>query len=141
VLTALHYSENEAMNPNDEVMSGGMFSEDDLIYSYTRAQALADGVLIDLSERARHCGIKYPTACTAGLWALIQAIPEPDLDMREVAEAVRISAVLSAMLEAIRAARGTDRVVFRALGAELWAQCGPGDDGEPVITVMMQGED
>ncbi|EQD71653.1 hypothetical protein B1B_04336 [mine drainage metagenome] len=118
-----------------------MFADDDLIYSYTRAQALADGVLVDITERARHCGIKYPTACTAGLWALIQAIPEPDRDMREVAEAVRISAVLSAMLEAIRAARGTDRVAFRALGAELWAQCGPGDTAAPVTTIMRQGED
>ncbi|EQD38002.1 hypothetical protein B1A_17278, partial [mine drainage metagenome] len=134
----LHYSENEAMNPNDEVMSGGMFSEDVLIYSYTRAQALADGVLIDLSERARQCGIKYPTACTGSVWALIEATPEPDRDMHEVAEAVRISAVHSALLEAIRAARGTDRVTFRGLGAELWAQCGPGDDGEPVITIMLE---
>jgi hypothetical protein len=61
--------------------------------------------------------------------------------MREVAEAVRISAVLSAMLEAIRSARGTDRVIFRALGADLWAQCGPGDDAAPVITIMLRGED
>lgn len=118
-----------------------MFADDDLIYSYTRAQALADGVLIDLTERARTCGIKYPTACTAGLWARIQTIPEPDRDMREVAEAVRISAVLSAMLDAIRAARGTDRVTFSALGAALWAQCGPGDTAAPVITVMLEGED
>ena len=118
-----------------------MFADDDLIYSYTRAQALADGVLVDITERAPQNGIKYPTACTAGLWALIQAIPEPDRDMREVAEAVRISAVLSALLEAIRAARGTDRVTFRALGAELWAQCGPGDTAAAVITIMRQGED
>ena len=127
------------MNEHDESMMHEIFGE--LIYSYTRAQALADGVLIDLSERARACGIQYPTACSASVWALIQAIPEPDRDMREVAEAVRISAVLSAMLDAIRKARGTDRVEFRALGADLWAQCGPGDHGEPVITVMMQGED
>lgn len=118
-----------------------MLNDDDLIYSYTRSQALADGVLVDLSERAHSCSIRYSTACTASVWAVIQAIPEPDRDMREVAEAVRISAVLSALLGAIRAARGTDRVTFRGLGAELWAQCGPGDDGEPVITVMMQGED
>jgi len=129
------------MNTNDNTLAREIFCDGDLIYSYTRAQALADGVLIDLSERARSCGIKYPAACTSTVWALIEATPETDRDMHQVAEAVRISAVLSAMLEAIRAARGTDRVVFRALGAELWAQCGPGDDGEPVITVMMQGED
>jgi hypothetical protein len=45
------------------------------------------------------------------------------------------------MLAAIRQARGTDRVTFQVLGAALWAQCGPGDTAEPVITIMMQGED
>lgn len=127
------------MNPNDQDMARERFGE--LIYAYTRAQALADGVLVDLSERARASGIHYPAACTAGLWALIETIPEPDREMREVALAVRISAVLSALLAAIRAARGTDRVYFRALGAALWAQCGPGDDGKPVITILREGED
>jgi hypothetical protein len=31
-----------------------------LIRFYTRAQALADGVLIDVSETAREPGIRYP---------------------------------------------------------------------------------
>ena len=127
------------MNPNDNEIARELFGE--LIYSYTRAQALADGVLVDLSERARACGIRYPTACTAGLWALIEAIPESDREMREIAMAVRISAVLSALLDAIRAARGTDRVHFRALGTALWAQCGPGDTAAPVITILRDGED
>ena len=127
------------MTPNDHEMARELFGE--LICSYTRTQALADGVLVDLSERARASGIQYPTACTAGLWARIKTIPEPDREMREVALAVRISAVLSALLAAIRAARGTDRVHFRALGAALWAQCGPGDDGKPVITILREGED
>ena len=129
------------MNDQDRNTAGEIFGEDDLIYSYSRAQALADGVLVDITERARQCGIKYPTACTAGVWALIESIPESDRDMRDVAEAVRISAVLSAMLDAIRKARGTDRVAFRALGADLWAHCGLGDTPAPVITVMVQGED
>jgi len=131
------------MNTNDNTLAREIFCDGDLIYSYTRAQALDDGVLIDLSERARSCGIKYPAACTSTVWALIEATPETDRDMRQVAETVRISAVLSAMLDAIRrgGARGTDRVEFQALGEALYAHCGPGDDGEPVITLMVQGED
>lgn len=127
------------MNTNDQDTAREIFGE--LIYSYTRAQALADGVLVDLSKRARACGIQYPTACTAGLWSLVETIPEPDREMREVALTVRISAVLSALLAGIRAARGTERVYFRALSAALWAQCGPGDDGKPVITILCDGED
>ena len=44
------------MNPNDETMAQEIFG--DVIYSYTRAQALADGVLVDVSERAKRAGIK-----------------------------------------------------------------------------------
>ena len=128
------------MNQNDENMAGEIFG--DLICCYTRAEALADGVLVDVSERAKRAGMKYPTACTAGVWALIDCLPENDTDMLAgiVADA-RLAEVLRAMLAAIRRARGTDRVTFEALGAALWAQCGPGDTAAPVITIMLEGED
>ena len=121
-----------------------MFTNDDLIYSYTRAQALADGVLIDVSERAQRAGIKYPTACTASVWALIDCLPESDTDsLAGVVADTRLAEVLTAMLAAIRrgGARGTDRVVFEALGCAMWAHCGPGDAAAAVITVMLEGED
>ena len=129
------------MNPNDETMAQEIFGG--LIYSYNRAQALADGVLVDLSERARCHGIKYPTACTAGVLALIEAIEKPHPTLRQVQVLGRTDAVLVSMLSAIRrgGTRGTDRVVFEALGAALWAQCGPGDTAEPCITIMREGED
>ncbi len=119
-----------------------MLTDDDLIYSYTRAQALADGVLMDVSERARRAGIRYPTACTAGVWALIDCLPASETDtLAGIVRDVRLDQVLAAMLSAIRRARGTDRVTFAALGAALWAQCGPGDAAAPCITVMLEGED
>ena len=121
-----------------------MLTDDDLIYSYTRAQALADGVLIDVSERARRAGIKYPAACTAGVWSLIDCLPDSDMDaLAGIVRDVRAEEVLRAMLAAIRrgGTRGTDRVAFEALGAALWAQCGPGDTAEPVLTIMHEGED
>ena len=121
-----------------------MLTDDDLIYSYTRAQALADGVLIDVSERARRAGIKYPTACTAGVWALIDCLPASETDtLAGIVRDVRAEEVLRAMLAAIRrgGVRGTDHVVFAALGAALWAQCGSGDTAAPVITIMLEGED
>src|SRR5262249_14414043 len=36
-----------------------MFEEADLIHRYTRAEALADGVLIDVSATAREAGIRW----------------------------------------------------------------------------------
>jgi hypothetical protein len=125
------------MNEQDRTAAAEIFG--DLIYSYTRAQALADGVLVDVSAHAHRAGIRYPTACTASVWALIDCIPGSDSD--ELAGIVRADALLRDMLAAIRQARGTDRVHFQALGAALWAQCGPGDTAAPVITIMRAGED
>ena len=120
-----------------------MLTDDDLIYSYTRAEALADGVLVDVSERAQRAGIQYPTACTAGVWSLIDCVPASDTDtLAGIVRDIRLDQVLAAMLSAIRRAHGTDRVEFSILGeAGGWAQCGPGDTAAPCITIMMQGED
>ena len=128
------------MNQNDETLTREIFGG--LIYSYSRADALRDGVLVDVSERARRAGIKYPTACTAGVWALIDCVPENEADtLAGVVADARLAEVLRVMLAAIRQARGTDRVAFEALGASLWVQCGPGDTDAPVITILREGED
>ena len=125
------------MNSNDEAMASEIFGEP--ICCYSRAEALADGVLVDVSERAKRAGIRYPTACTAGVWALIGTMPESCT----VEESVRLAEVLAAMLAAIRrgGVRGTDRVHFEALGERLYAVCGPGDTAAPVLTIMREGED
>ena len=36
--------------------------DDDLIYAYSRSQALEDGVLVDVSRMASEAGFRYPTA-------------------------------------------------------------------------------
>jgi len=41
----------------------------EVISVYTRAQALADGVLIDAGPMAREVGFRWPVAITAGAWA------------------------------------------------------------------------
>ena len=40
----------------------------EVIYSYTRAQAIEDGVLVDLAEWARETGFSVPVACTTTVW-------------------------------------------------------------------------
>ena len=44
------------------------FDDAPVIFSYTRARAIEDGVLVDLSEWARETGFKVPVACTAAVW-------------------------------------------------------------------------
>ena len=52
-----------------------LFTPEDLIFQYTRSQAIEDGVLIDVSEMAREAGFQWPVAVTAGVWALVNDIP------------------------------------------------------------------
>ncbi|BBL79292.1 hypothetical protein RxyAA322_11460 [Rubrobacter xylanophilus] len=39
------------------------------IHTYTRAEALADGVLVDVTETAREAGFRVLVALTRGIWA------------------------------------------------------------------------
>jgi len=42
--------------------------DSNVIYSYTREQAIADGVLVDLTQEAQKTGFKIPVALSAGLY-------------------------------------------------------------------------
>jgi hypothetical protein len=52
-----------------------MFDKADLIHRYTRADAIRDGVLIDVSAVAREAGIRYPVALTRAVWQRCIAVP------------------------------------------------------------------
>ena len=55
------------MSNQDNSTGSPFFGE--VVYSYSRAQALADGVLIDVTDTAREAGFRWPVALTAGVWA------------------------------------------------------------------------
>ncbi len=42
-----------------------------VVYSYTRAQAIEDGVLVDISELAKEAGFKFPVAVTCRVFELL----------------------------------------------------------------------
>src|SRR5207249_231539 len=52
-----------------------MFDNTDLIHRYTRADALRDGVLIDVSATAGEAGCTYPVGLTAAGWVKCVAAP------------------------------------------------------------------
>src|SRR3954469_7118260 len=117
-----------------------MFSPDDFIHRYTRADALRDGVLIDVSATAREAGFRWPVALTRAAWERCVAVP-PGVACQD--EAGRLWDVLFLLALAARRGggggvrfgvhvrndgrRGTPPMV------RLKAVCGPGDDGEPVL--------
>jgi len=125
----------------------------DLIYSYTRAQAIEDGVLIDVTSMAKEAGIKYPVALTDGLY---HELIVPPLELAK--EGQTIEGRLWDTLMVFRyAASGADgnliyfHVRFQTSStsegspvtrlARLKALCHGGDDLEPVITIMLPEED
>ncbi len=128
---------NDKKNPLDSA---------DVIYAYTRQQALEDGVLINVSNMAKEAGFTYPVAVTAALMADIKAIPESKSHQDCVG---RLWDVLYMARQAVRRAKsGETELVYRLImhvGRNTYYTvklvCGPGDDAEPVITLMCPNED
>ena len=132
-----------------------------VIHRYTRAQATADGVLVDVSEVAKEAGFVVPAAVTRAVFALI----EPTAAETAVGQDLhgRLWDVLSMAAHAIRRARpaaigqGSEQLVYslslqlRGRGSagqengrhrlRLKIHSGPGDQGEHVITIMLPEED
>ena len=121
-----------------------------VISSYTRAQAIEDGVLVDgmqpeLAEVSRQ-HYKHPVAMTAAVFGLIQRAVENEkycndykgvwhdvLGMRRMAAVQRWET--GCLFRLIITGTGRRR------NHTLKIECGPGDNGEPVMTVMMPDED
>jgi len=114
----------------------------DTIYSYSRAQAIEDGVLVDLSQTdsiRQHW--KHPFACTSTVWALIEeALRRPGQDVSGICHDISMMAKL-----AIHGAHGAEQVLFKVIITgqthALKLHIGPGDTAAPVLTLMLPYED
>jgi hypothetical protein len=132
-----------------------VFDEKDIIHSYTRAEALKDGVLVDVSEAAKSLGFLTPVAFTQDVHG--NHVQPSNVTRPEDAQE-RITGILTALRAAharevrTRTLQAGDSVIFRLplpAGAEasrapvhyLKALLGPGDAGEPVVTVCEVYED
>ena len=116
------------------------------IYVYSRADAIEDGVLVDVSEVARELGIKYPVAVTQAVWGRW-------VEYRGAAAGQSVQGRLWDVLNVFRftamgkpGRRWSFKVSAYENGgrgrlADLYAVCGPGDTADPVITIMEVGED
>lgn len=122
-----------------------IFSEEDVIFKYTRKQALEDGVLVDISEPAKEAGIKFPTAVTQAVFGVLSDTSSPGQDFKgrvwDLLMVLRMSAKSSKNDRICFAPFFTMRGSDKPEPVPMWAKCGPGDDEAPVITVMLKGED
>jgi len=140
----------------------GIFGE--VIDVYTRAQAIKDGVLIDVTETSGEAGIVYPTAVTQALW---DGYIEPPESLKGIQDMQgRLWDVLTMFSFSAKAMKKTTTEVaesprdaaqilyFKTMfqmpskagnpkmeTVDLKAVCGPGDNAEPVLTIMISRED
>lgn len=130
-----------------------------VISAYTRADALRDGVLVEIPAGVcREAGITVPVAVTDAVWGIIDPGNLDQMPGQDVAG--RTWDLVWMLACAARSGQGSHRsallykcdfLIFReALGGggrierrtvTLRAVCGPGDQGEPVITIMLPWED
>lgn len=121
-----------------------------IVYSYTRKQALADGVQVDVSTTAAEAGIRFPVFITRTAFDAYVTVP-PGVSGQD--EAGRLWDIVWMLRFAIgKATPGQHRLPFALYVRndnrtprliKLIATCGPHDfdDPRPAITVMMPDED
>ena len=140
---------NTSNEPSAESFFGNVIS------TYTRTQAIEDGVLIDAGAMAREAGFKWPVALTSAVWADCVAWTEDDSRQQIYQdESGRLWDLIYMASHAIRTSKESgDRLLFQlyrvprdghSMEAELITLrliVGPGDAGEPVITILLPNED
>ena len=119
------------------------------IYSYSRQQAIADGVLVDVSIMAREAGITHPTAVTCRVWDEL-VVPDEDSRQEGQSEPGRMWDILWMLRMTIQTGESGSEVKFpviftaadnRRTTVTLKSICGPDDDLAPCITILFEDED
>ncbi|WP_125778260.1 DUF6573 family protein [Antribacter gilvus] len=125
-----------------------------VIHAYTRAQALADGVLRDITAQAQAHRFTIPAAITATAW--VETVQWNPVNGDHDDEESRLFTVLDTLHRKIRqiaAHEATNRLTFTVdvipnspddfttQPVELIAHVGPGDTAAPVLTIMRPIDD
>lgn len=139
-----------------DTTGAGFWDDAEIISSYSRAQAIEDGVLVDLDQgeigrAAREAGIRHPVAMTASAFGRYVALTPCAEDMGNDIVGRAWDVFYMFVLAVKRApAGGSDTIQFpfycvvdrrEPERCVLKATIGPGDDAEPVITFMEIDED
>lgn len=131
-----------------------LFSDSDIVSTYTRAEAIEDGFLVDVSTMANEAGFNFPVALTRAVWEGCVAWAAEDANRQIYQdEEGRLWDVV--YMAANNAKNNPDKSTFlyemyrvprggrgrKARRVTLKASIGPGDNGEPVVTIMEPNED
>jgi hypothetical protein len=138
--------------PDDNDHNGeqaNLFDEFQVVYSYSRKQAIEDGLQIDVSSVAKEAGFKIPVFVTRGVWEQYVIVPDGITDQDEVGRLGDILWMLK--VHARRTEGATIRFQLHVRNKEagkpalvtLKSICGPRDidDPSPAITILLLDED
>ena len=126
-----------------------------VIDAYTRAQAIEDGILVDVSDTAREAGFTIPVAITCTVWNRIIALPDGYRGFQD--ESGRLWDVLWMARHYALRASDSDRVTMCVLVRDIRKDLrdsnraprkhfpivaiSTGDSGEAAITIMFAEDD
>lgn len=121
-----------------------------MIASYSRAQAIEDGVLVVVSEEAQQkARVLWPAVLTCALWAHLLPNTSDMAAGRSVER--RLQEMLEMFVRAVVQAKGQggDQLLFRSVFIEdgrvvsydVKVVLGPDDEGAPCLTFMLPDED
>jgi hypothetical protein len=126
----------------------------DPIHTYSRAQALADGVLVDVSHMAREARFVIPVAVTDSVWETFITWNDIDSQKQTYQDTEgRLWDVISMLRFNIASRPDSCSFIYnlsvvprdgkskKAKLIQLKAVVSGGDNGEPVITIMLPTED
>ena len=124
----------------------------EVIHSYTRAQAIEDGMLVNFSDpesdTAAVCRqhYKYPIACTSAVFEIMQKAVENTRHCNDYAGVLHDMLWMSRNHERqLDASTVLFQVIIQGAGRSKYHSfkliVGPGDAMEPVITIMLPAED
>jgi len=121
-----------------------MWQNEALIYSYSRTQAINDGILFDVSKMANEIGIKYPVAITNSVQVICDMpIVCQDFEGRlwDILWIFRVLARNCGIQEnELKYRVSIVMLDNKAHDVEFKAMVHGGDAGEPVITISLPNE-
>ena len=126
-----------------------------VISTYSRAQAIQDGILVDVSDTAREAGFNIPVAVTRAVWSRLVALPKGYKGFQD--ESGRLWDVLWMARHYALRASDRDRVTMCVLVRDVRKDLrdshrpprkhfpivaiGAGDEGRAAITIMFPEDD
>lgn len=126
----------------------------DVVFAYTREQAITDGVLVDVSSVASNSGFQIPVAVTSTVWERYIEWTDEDSDKQTIQdESGRLADVLWMLYLACKENKDESSIKYELyiiprddfsknpVLVTLKSVISGGDAGEPVITIMLPNED